>query len=175
MAKKDDDGVESGAALWQRVTRDVRKLPGRDSQPRVPATHKKAPPDIRKKQSARTASTPAPSPRSHPAGAGLDRRTEMKLQRGQMEIAARLDLHGMTQVQARTALEYFIADSHARGRRCVLVITGKGSLNKPGVIRARLKEWLAEGALADRILATAPAQPKDGGAGAVYVLLRRRR
>ena len=175
MSEGDDGHEDDEAALWRRMTRDVKKMPGKDygAAKRAESPGRKSkvatPRPVRRKPDA-PAEAVGP-----PAGSGLDRRTEMRLTRGQMRIEARIDLHGMTQVQARTALAAFIAESHARGRRCVLVITGKGSLNKPSVIKQNVPAWLAEAPVAAMVLKSVQAQPKDGGAGAVYVLLRRRR
>ena len=106
--------------------------------------------------------------------AGLDRRTDERLRRGQMAIEARIDLHGLTQTAAHDALGHFIVASHAAGRRCVLVITGKGPVSQGGgVLRSMVPRWLAEAGLRRRVLALHRAQPRDGGDGALYVLLRR--
>ncbi|MEO0393261.1 MAG: Smr/MutS family protein [Pseudomonadota bacterium] len=120
--------------------------------------------------------------------AGVDRRTAGKLARGQMTIDARLDLHGDRQHQAQDRLHHFIIASHRAGHRCLLVITGKGKRpvkphssalssedHGPGVIKRKLVEWLGAPALKPLILAVKTAQPKDGGEGAFYVLLRRHR
>src|SRR5690606_28181951 len=117
---------------------------------------------------------------------GIDRRTQLRLKRGQLPIEARVDLHGLTREQAHAGLNTFLARQAALGRRCVLVITGKGrpdwqrpdwgsSERETGVIRRALPGWLADHPNKDRVLAFATAQPQDGGAGAWYVLLRRRR
>jgi DNA-nicking Smr family endonuclease len=76
----------------------------------------------------------------------------------------------MTQAEAHRALDEFLALADAAGQRCVLVITGKG-----GVLRAGVPRWINEQPSRSRVLAVMPAQPKDGGAGALYILLRRRR
>jgi DNA-nicking Smr family endonuclease len=101
-----------------------------------------------------------------------------------MPIEARIDLHGMTQTEAHRALDSFLARAHCDGRRCVLVITGKG-LRKPaedegyggetGILRSAVPRWLNEAPNRARILAFAWAQPNHGGGGALYVLLRRHR
>jgi DNA-nicking Smr family endonuclease len=105
--------------------------------------------------------------------AGLDRRTAERLRRGQLEIEATLDLHGYRLEEARRALSRFIATSQASGRRCVLVVTGKGAPGSKETIRALVPRWLADGVTSTRVLAVAPARPKDGGGGALYVLLRK--
>jgi DNA-nicking Smr family endonuclease len=107
--------------------------------------------------------------------AGIDRRQALRLKRGQLPIEARLDLHGMTQAEAHRALASFVARNHAAGKRVLLVVTGKGTREGTGVLRAAVPRWLAEPALRERVLATASATPRDGGGGALYVLLRRAR
>ncbi|HXP12299.1 MAG TPA: Smr/MutS family protein [Stellaceae bacterium] len=103
---------------------------------------------------------------------GIDRASFEKLKRGQMAIEARLDLHGQTQDEAHRALSVFIVRAQAQGRRLALVITGKGREGR-GVLRESVPRWLNEPALRGRVLALAAAQPRDGGSGALYVLLRR--
>ena len=107
---------------------------------------------------------------------GLDQRTADRLRQGRLEIQARIDLHGMRQAEALHALSGFIQHNHHHGRRLVLVITGKGTLGEGrGVLRSQVPRWLAEPALRDKVLAFYPARQKDGGDGALYVLLKRRR
>ena len=127
-------------------------------------------------------------PLTGPWAPGVDRRTVSKLARGQYPIDARIDLHGNRQHQAQDRLERFIISSHQSGHRCLLVITGKGKRllpgrgvqgesgdPGPGVIRRRFIDWLSAPHLKPLILAIKTAQPKDGGAGAFYILLRRQR
>ena len=105
---------------------------------------------------------------------GLDRRTWLRLKRGQVSVEQTLDLHGRTQDEAHRALAGFLAAAQAAGCRCVLVVTGKG-LESGGTLRHMVPRWLNEGANRERIVAFSPAQARHGGAGALYVLLRRRR
>ncbi len=104
----------------------------------------------------------------------LDRRTWLRLKRGRVEIERRLDLHGQTQAQAHERLEAFVAEAAAGGCRCVLIVTGKG-LETGGTLRHMVPRWLNEDPNRARVVAFTPAQPRDGGSGALYVLLRRRR
>ena len=109
-------------------------------------------------------------------GAGLDRRTHDRLRRGRMEIEGRLDLHGMTRERAHQALSMFLHRAAERGARCVLVVTGKGSAREGGgVLRRDVPHWLNQGGLRPLVLAFHQAQVRDGGEGAFYILLRRRR
>lgn len=103
----------------------------------------------------------------------IDGSKAKKLKRGELSIDARLDLHGMTQVQAQDALEAFIPQCRESGKRCALVITGKGE-KLQGALRTRLPEWLNLPALRPHILAFTQAQPQHGGAGAWYLYLKRK-
>lgn len=125
----------------------------------------------------------SPPPRAVPkpileAGkaADLDRRTMDKLRKGRLRPQGRLDLHGLTADRALRALNGFLADAQNDGKRCVLVITGKGSMKEGGgVIRRELPSWLNAPGNRARVLGFVGAQPADGGGGAFYVLLKRRR
>ena len=114
----------------------------------------------------------APPPLDHAGFAGLDRASAERLRRGRYPIEARLDLHGMTQAEAHRALTGFVAGSRALGRRCVLVITGHGRVSG-GVLKAAVPRWLGDPDLRRHLLAITPAQQRDGGAGALYLLLRK--
>jgi DNA-nicking Smr family endonuclease len=117
----------------------------------------------------------APARSLAPPVAGLDRRSATRLRRGEMAIAARLDLHGMTQAEAHRALARFIERAHDEGKRTVLVITGKGTASGEGVLHRAVPRWLAEPHCRAMVLAAEPARPQHGGGGALYVLLRRKR
>jgi DNA-nicking Smr family endonuclease len=121
-------------------------------------------------------SGPSQTPPTLDRFAGIDRANAERLKRGLHSIEARLDLHGMTQAQAHRELTAFLGVSRDAGRRCVLIITGRGlGPSGPGVLKSLLPRWLEEPALRRHVLATAPAQPRHGGAGATYLLLRRHR
>ena len=176
------------AALWQRISRDVTPLPrGVVALEEAETLEEEAPPPpapkkIKKPRRAALAATPAPPrppalPELDPmAPVGVDRRTVRRLKRGQLTAEARLDLHGRTQDQAHDALQSFIQESRMARRRCVLVITGKGSVasGKGGVLRQMVPRWLNEPALRRHIIAITNAPQSSGGAGALYVLLKSR-
>ncbi len=92
-------------------------------------------------------------------------------------MQAHLDLHGMVQADAKEALERFVLESVRKGLRAVLVVHGRG-LRSPGgtpVLKHAAAQWLSHGHMGGYVLAFATARAADGGAGAMYVLLRRDR
>jgi len=106
----------------------------------------------------------------HPS---LPHRTFKQLRRGRFSIEAEADLHGLTALEAKVVLREFIGESRDRGLGCVRIIHGKGLRSGPEgpVLKARVQRWLAQW---DDVLAFVTARARDGGSGAVYVLLRRR-
>lgn len=103
-----------------------------------------------------------------------------RMTRGKLRPEARIDLHGMTLAQAHPELVSFILDARARGRRLVLVITGKGRLSddlapmpvRLGRLRHDVPRWLSLPPLREAVLQVAPAHRRHGGEGALYVYLR---
>ncbi|MER2606930.1 MAG: Smr/MutS family protein [Siculibacillus sp.] len=116
-----------------------------------------------------------------PSLAPLDDRTRRRLVRGTITIDARLDLHGLTQDAAHSALRRFLISARTRGARIALVITGKGrggptaDVHDRGVLRRSVPHWLADPALRDVVIGFEEAHLAHGGAGAIYVRLRRAR
>lgn len=111
------------------------------------------------------------------ARVGLDPRLLTRLRKGEFAVQAHMDLHGMTQEAAKEALSGFILDSVRKGLRSVLVVHGRGRGSPGGrsVLKHATAIWLSQGGLSGYVLAFVTARPSDGGAGAMYVLLRRHR
>lgn len=175
--------LDEDRILWQRVTQRVTPMPGRKQRqsprPIVKKLTKAVKPSVKTPQNIST-SAPPPSPIAKTQSpidlregdrAGLDGRTQRRLFRGDVPIDRRLDLHGHTAARAEVKLQTFIEDAAYAGCRCVLVITGKGA----GVLKSHVPGWLKRAPLSGLVLALAQARPADGGSGAFYVLLRRRR
>lgn len=184
--------------LWRRTMQDVvplRSLPADPVPPPAPtgvaapdaaAPAKRARKAVEQRPLPPGPAAPPPAPSPPPILApilapgvtpGVDRRTADRLRRGRLPVEARLDLHGMGRETAHEALIGFIGASHAIGRRCVLVITGKGTFSpdRKGVLRAAVPRWLNEAPLRGKVLAIDTARPQDGGGGAYYILLKRQR
>ena len=175
--------LDEDQILWQYVTKHITPLQSRNqtissSTPvKKQAYPTKPAPKISKKPllpvgpSTKISKPPLPIDLRRGDGAGLDGRTRRRLSRGDVPIDRRLDLHGHTAARAEIKLQRFIEDASYAGCRCVLVITGKGA----GVLKGHVPGWLKESPLSGLVLALAEARPSDGGSGAFYVLLRRRR
>jgi DNA-nicking Smr family endonuclease len=173
---------EEEIALWIEVARSIRArhgamLPRVEGHPQPPPPPKPVKPAV--------APPPAPKPRSGPPPlAPIERRLKRDLNRGSASPDGVIDLHGMTQAQAHGALRGFLAHSQARGAKLVIVITGKGQSkpldsgafwhDEPGVLRRVVPHWLRAPELRGIVLGFEEAGPGQGGAGALYVRLRRR-
>lgn len=174
------DEFEKDDAVWELVTKDVTPIKrSQTSSKKKPVKTEKT-----KKQEKNTPAPVAPPPSPVPKSKELDKRSLQRLQKGQMQIEGRLDLHGHNQDSARRVFTAFIQQAYMAQKRCLLVITGHGKRQKQneeegiwavksGILRQRVQEWSGEGALSDIILKIIPAQPKDGGEGAFYVYLRK--
>ena len=107
--------------------------------------------------------------------AGLDAHVVRKLRRGEFAVQGHIDLHGLTREEAKRAVDEFLRASRTAGKRCVLVVHGRGlhSKDQLPVLKDALRTWLASARFGRHVLAFATARPVDGGGGAIYVLLRR--
>ncbi len=169
---------DEDASLWAHVTKGVKPLAGRGAlrhAPAMPDQGKEEPPRHRPAP-ARPAATPVPT--LTPL-APIERRTRAALKRGSERVDAVLDLHGLTQDAAHAALRRFLAAAQRDGEKFVLVITGKGSTDSPGGGRGVLKRmvplWLRAPELRPLVVGFEDAAHRHGGAGALYVRLRRGR
>lgn len=195
MSKRDPKRLPHDFHLWTAVASTVdplrRKgllkfatapLPLPADEPIPVAVATKAPP---KRQPPRKPFLPpyqAPLPSANLPEKAVDPAIRKKVGRGRIEIDGRIDLHGMTQHEARSALHGFIHARFNRGDRTVLVITGKGAktdndyiaaMTERGVLRAMLPIWLNEPSLASMVSGWSVAARGHGGEGAWYVRLRR--
>ena len=114
-------------------------------------------------------------PKEIPAGISLNQAENLK--KGKIRPEVEIDLHGFTQEKANSYLKDKLTEFHKKNIRCVLVITGKkiGKNGAEGVLRREVPKWLNISPLRQMIIMTSWAQNKDGGDGALYVLLKKRR
>lgn len=175
-------------ALWDHVTQSVRRasadgdpLPLDEDDPDVAEDTTPTPKKTRVRrrliEPPPLPPAPNPVPLTHGTAAGMDRRTAQRLRRGKLDVEATLDLHGHTQAAAHRTLERFLQDGYMTGTRTVLVITGKGDRlgGKPGVLRDAVPRWFNEMPMRQWVAGFSYAAPKDGGDGALYVRLKRRK
>ena len=185
MTGPQDDTGDEDAAVWKRLTAGVkayeRDAPPGSARPSLPKPKPKRKPSatpsapaVRLGQGLAPKNAPDPVDLRRGDHAGIDRSTRRRLAQGQLAIEGRLDLHGMTAAQAEHHLSRFINFALGDGKRCVLVITGKGA-NNNGVLKRLVPMWLKSPPLGAKVLALSQATPADGGDGALYVMLRRRR
>ena len=176
-----EPGGRNDQAAWAQVARacggggEVRDPARRPAAKRAPARHH-AP-----------YSPPAPpAPVKVPPLADFDERHAKKIRSGRVEIERRVDLHGMRRNEAHAMLRRFLFECHEQGRRCVLVITGKGGPRRqrdedsfgwgndePGILKREVPRWLAEPDLRAIVVSFTAAAVQHGGEGALYVHLRR--
>jgi DNA-nicking Smr family endonuclease len=157
--------------------------------PSKPVSTKPAPPKPMPRTLAKRAAlkpTPPPVPPAPvlapapPTAPGLERRVRLALRRGALQVDARIDLHGMYQAEAHGALIGFLMRARASGHTHVLVVTGKGgptyddAFSERGVLRRSVPHWLRAPELRNVVLGFEEAARHHGGAGALYVRLRRR-
>lgn len=190
------------AALWQKVIQSVTPLHARVA-PRKPPLEPAAPPvfdpvpmptpkpsvrrievptgklvPVRPARPAITLSTPLPDTHERRT---LDGGWDRRLSRGLVAPESAIDLHGHNLHAAYDRLDAGLSHAIARGDRVLLLITGKPprpESERPharGAIRAAVGDWLAASRHADRIAAVRQAHPRHGGAGALYIVLRRPR
>lgn len=183
MTRKRRGPSEEELELWRRVTETIAPL---EEKPPAPAKvePKKPPGPQPKKAASATAPTFTPKaspPKAPPALAPMDRRTRSRVSRGIVAVDRRVDLHGMTQATAERRLEQFLRDAQAEGARVVLVITGKGQAgdggreSERGVLRRMVPHWLSAPGLRSVVVGFEEAARNHGGAGALYVRIRRER
>ena len=108
---------------------------------------------------------------------GISSSQAQNLQKGKIRPEARIDLHGFTQDKANSYLKDKLTELYKKNIRCILIIPGKkiGKYGSEGILKKEVPRWLNISPLREMVLMTSWAQPKDGGDGALYVLLKKRR
>ncbi len=161
------------AALWRRVVESVTPLHG--ALPKVEAEAPAVAP--RSVPKAVSRSVPVEPPKKAVPGTTLDGSWDRRLARGLVSPDRSLDLHGHNLATAYDLLDRKLGEAVADGVRVLLLITGKPPSDKSGrgAIRAAVGDWLAASPYAGDIAAVRNASPRHGGAGALYIVLRRRR
>lgn len=172
-------------ALWAYAMRDVTSLtPSKPVSKEILPTKlvKKTAQKPQKQKERNTLSAQSTVPKQTRHDYQIHKKDIQKLKTRKTPIDARLDLHGMSRNGAYDSLKNFIINAYKRNLKCVLIITGKGNAkhgNVPlleqthGILKMSVPQWLAEPEFHPYILSYSWAKPKDGGEGALYVILRR--
>jgi DNA-nicking Smr family endonuclease len=182
---------EDDLLLWTHAMQEVTKLPASNKREQYTQKHiikRPVPSPINLSGVLSGGLTPSFMPSRQesvfaPSSFQIDAALRKRFERGDLPIDGTIDLHGMTLAEAHKRFIKF-AERHIReGSRLLLVITGKGSGNKPGsgtggrvgVIRRNLPLWCEDRGLRPYILQYREAHLKHGGGGASYILLRRQK
>ena len=166
--KRDDDGRSE----FEAAMGDVEKLAGRDR------THAPVPPQVGKRPSHESEPVQFEglinAERLEGRAPGINRKLLRRLRAGAFEVELRIDLHGLLAAAAHEHVREALLEAFAAGRRCALVIHGRGLHSADGpVLKRSLPGWLAEPPLGERVMAFTSATLEHGGPGATYVLLRK--
>jgi len=179
-------------ALWQRVTDTVTPLKQGRAGTAEPSPDARR--DEKQTDKPKTAAKPKPAaaPYQPPAQASpparsslnpVDRKLTRRIGRGARPVDAAVDLHGLTQRQAHHRLLAFLLRAQADGHRLVLVVTGKGFVEPSahwwedgnrGILRRAVPQWLTTEPFRDLVVGYEQAHRHKGGAGAIYVQIRRK-
>jgi len=169
------------ARLWAKVVESVRPLEG-VAMPELARSPAEAEVQAAPKPATgpRPRATPPPPPSLRkPPGETLDGSWDRRLSRGLVAPEAMLDLHGLNLATAYDLLDRRLEQAIDSGARLMLLVTGKppgpGGPSKRGAIRAAVGDWLHASRHSGRIAAVRNAHPRHGGAGALYIVLRRRK
>jgi DNA-nicking Smr family endonuclease len=178
------------AAVWGRVAGTVRPMPGKKVEPLLVIPAKAGTQSLHKQRSG-ASNHPArlgPGLRrddgnsAHPSANTLDANWDKRLAKGMVSPDWTIDLHGHSLSSAHSLLDRALGQAILHGARMILLVTGKPARENPrlpptsrGVIRASISDWIASSGHAGKIAAVRNAHPRHGGAGALYVILRRMR
>jgi DNA-nicking Smr family endonuclease len=164
-------------ALWKVVTRSIEPL---RPAPIVDDAADAGEIPAAKNPATAVASKPrakAPKPETAPPLVPLGRKLKQRVARGKDAIDGRLDLHGFTQAEAHSALLHFLHAAQGRGAKLVVVITGKGArrgeAEGEGVLKRQVPLWLTLPEFRALVVGFEDAHRTHGGAGALYVRLRK--
>jgi DNA-nicking Smr family endonuclease len=191
VSRRKKDLSAEDKRLWSHVARSVTPLdPARLAPEPEPEPEPPVVVAAPAKPARRTATKAAPpAPPAPPPLAALEKGLKRQLQRGRRDADARIDLHGLTQEAAHRRLIAFLRRAQAEGHQLVIVITGKGAPKRlrdidedtfrpdpyapRGVLRRVVPEWLSLPEMRPLVIGFEEAAPGHGGAGALYVRIRR--
>ncbi len=168
-------------ALWAEITKDIRKMPESEQPPAKPVVLPEIRPSVNLAAAYRGEKL-----NSLDVGntADMDGSLAKRFKRCELPVEATLDLHGFREEEAHNAVFGFIQKSYLAGKRCIIIITGKGLphngscediFSPKGKLKESVPLWLNSKELRPLILSFIHPSAKLGGSGALYILLRRKR
>ena len=173
----DNNLTDNDDAAWQEAVKGIKPL----NSSKVVAPRKKKSPFYKEKD----ISVPLKIYQhnlSLGTTADIDRCTVRRFKREEFAVEAKLDLHGFNENEAYEAVNRFVTSAYLSGKRCILIVTGKGLPHQDedvfapkGVLKDRVPQWLNQDNLKQLILSYIHPSPRLGGSGALYILLRRKR
>lgn len=199
-AQQESFPKENERDLWQAFTTNIKPLDAKGRVPEIMPPIHKAPLSAPPKTAAHPAKSPGgkklgavpasakPKPDVKPQTAQIAPKELRRIGKGRTSIDARIDLHGMRQNEAYTAMRIFLQRSIAKGHRLVLIITGKGKptsdteafgpfvhegTGSRGILRRKVPLWLEQPEFRSIVVSYTTAHIRHGGEGALYVQLRR--
>jgi DNA-nicking Smr family endonuclease len=155
--------TEADARAWLEITKSIKRV-----EPKNPKTKLNAHGDKRTKPAITTPPANLVLPNVSNTHLEISRR-----ERGDIVIDAKLDLHGFTEAQAFDKLIAFVQGSFLSGHRMLLIITGKGTIDRPSILKSRVHAWINNESIAPLIIKASYAAKKHGGEGAFYLYLRK--
>ena len=189
--KRRDTSLSKGdKTLWQSVTDGVdplkdRSIPTKDMVVPTPKAQVKNP-DTRHLEAADFLSI---EPRAQTT---ISHKQKRRIHKGQVNIDSVIDLHGLTQAEAKRKLDFTLPQARTRGDYCVLVITGKGGVKfaqtdaisvahrkyeefspAGGILQQAVPNWLRGPDLSPHVASFQASHQSHGGRGALYVILRK--
>lgn len=191
----DCSSSDEGEALWQTYIQGLRPLPKKKTKIRDMASQSELASEAKQQKDCQSFSRPQPSSDIIDRGVQgenydekmpsfketSDRNVARQLKKGTLQVEATLDLHGFTQEEAFKALFRFINLCQLKGKRFLLIITGKGknlhrqSIDeaRPGILKEKVPQWLQQGHFRPNVISISGATRAHGGSGAYYVRLRK--
>lgn len=154
--------------IWAAYSKGVKKLDGSDQEEEKPQ-EKALPSHAAVKVKEKDVSPTLPPPPAPVKPQPLDARIERNMSLGDVVVEAKIDLHGKTEQEAYEAFQRFIEKQSAKGKRMLLVVSGKS-----GMLQVNVPRWAQTSTFSPYIMAVRTASPLHGGDGAYYVLLNKR-
>ncbi len=157
--------------LWDQITQTITPLNRDDVLSETSQTEKPAKSVVKRRSPKKTSLSKSAPKKPQISNLTMDRKTWRQIDKGQLPVDGRLDLHGLTVAQAHALFRTYIKDCALAGKQCIIVITGKGDPKKgTGIIRRELPLWAEHKEIAPFIRALSKPSENQGR----YILILKR-